>query len=113
MTREEQLRSLVADLSEMVSLLERDPSCTWTNEFAEDLTKANELIDSHFGKNDLAALSSSIRSAYNGMGSFNDYVPGIYNAATGRCISFPWAGQFDRLSTSVFDRALALIVVSK
>lgn len=113
MTRSEQLSLLIENLRAMISLLDLDSSCIWAPHFKKSLKDAIDLSKSPLNQNDLAALSSSIRSVYGGMGSFNDYFPAQYDTATGRCISFPWADEFDRLSTLVFDRALALVVREK
>jgi hypothetical protein len=113
MTREDELELLIADLREMVALIEMDPLCRWTAKFRMDLANASQLLANSFNQDDLANLTSSIRSVYGGVGSFNDYLPGRYDPTTGHCVSFPWADQFDRLSTSVFDRALALVISSQ
>ena len=113
MTRKDQLELLITDLREMVALIERDPSCRWIAKFRIDMANAGQLAATSFDQDDLANLSSSIRSVYGGMGSFNDYLPARYDPITGRCVSFPWADQFDRLRTSVFDRALVLVVSSQ
>ncbi|WP_441603656.1 DUF6966 domain-containing protein [Dyella sp. 2RAF44] len=113
MTREEQIRLLIDSLREMVSLLERDSSCGWVRHFKMSLDEAIDLSINGWNERDLAALSSSIRSVYAGMGSFNDYFPARYDPATGRYASFPWADQFDRLRASTFNQAVALVVRTK
>ncbi len=110
MNRKTQLDQVIEVLEKLVSLLELDPACQWTSKFKLDLEHALQLMKTSFNQDDLAMLSSSIRSVYGGMGSFNDYMPGRYDRSTGKCVSFPWADEFDVLSGKLFDSAMALVV---
>ncbi|WP_408265267.1 DUF6966 domain-containing protein [Paraburkholderia sediminicola] len=106
------LDQLIDALASLVALLALDPGCQWRRKFESDLAIGRHLKDGAVGTVDLAALSASVRHVYGGMGSFNDYAPVIYDAATRRYAPIPGTEDFDSIRGRVFDLALALIVVA-
>lgn len=71
--REEQLKVLVRSLENLTNSLEADPHSGWLNHFRHHLSEAQYLLKNGFTQDDLNSLSTSLRSVYGGMGSFNDY----------------------------------------
>jgi hypothetical protein len=103
--RAQQLRRLVDSLDQLVAILQRDPTCTWTRGFEVLLSDAQHLQSTDFEQNDLNLLSGSVMSVFGGMGSFSDYVP----QDAGRVA--PWIREFDEISGRVYEDALNLRVV--
>jgi hypothetical protein len=104
------LNKLKDALTELVAILELDPSCQWTNGFKSSLAKCEELIQNNYNEDDLRSLSSSVTSVFQGMGSFNDYAPGKYNPITKKYDSIPGTECFERASNEVFNWARQLRV---
>lgn len=102
------LDQLIDALTRLVVLLELDPACQWTQHFASELKQACQLREKEIGARELAELSTSIRHVYGGMGSFNDYAPAVYDAATRRYVVIPGTENFDSVRCEVFDLAFAL-----
>lgn len=71
-------------LERIITMIRLDPGSRWLQAFKDFLDQARELRDGPATRQDLIDLSVSIMSVYGGMGSFNDYAPGVYDPATGR-----------------------------
>lgn len=106
------LDQLIDALTSLVALLALDSGCQWERQIESGLATALDLKDAEIGTTDLVALSASVRHVYGGMGSFNDYAPVIYDAATRRYARIPGTEDFDDIRGRVFDLALALIAVA-
>jgi hypothetical protein len=104
------LDQLAGALLRLTILLALDSSCRWLHKFELDLEQVNRLRAAPFDSTDLAHLSASIRQVYGGMGSFNDYEPAQYDAATGRYTPIPGTEDFEVVRREVFDLAIGLIV---
>jgi len=102
------LNKLKNALAKFVAILELDPNCQWTKGFKSDLSRCEELIQNGYTADDLRSLSSSITYVFKGMGSFNDYGPGIYHPETGRYSPIPGTENFDKIKNEVFDLAILL-----
>jgi len=108
MDHQRQLRTLRAKLAGLVDVLALDPKSQWKRKFESDLAQSQALLLAGGSRDEAISLAKSITDVYGGMGSFNDYAPTIYDAATGRYSTIPGAEAFDRLSNEVFEAALAL-----
>lgn len=108
MKANDQLKNLIDALTKLVEVLKRDSACQWTKAFESDLLQCKELEATGFGEDDLIRLSGSITSRFQGMGSFNDYAPGIYNPATQRYEPILGTELFEQLSNEVFNAATQL-----
>lgn len=97
----EQLITLKVELEKLVAILRQDEACTWFPHFDRYLARTTYLLEAGFEQNQLNELSSSIRSVYGGMGSFNDYVPpkGL------------WGEQ--KFADHVWDAAMALKITGE
>jgi hypothetical protein len=111
MNRLHQLQNLEASLAELVSILCLDAACRWLNHFELCLARSREYLQREFNQSELNELSGSVMHVFGGMGSFNDYFPGIFDPATGRCTPIPGTENFETVTGQVYDRALALRVI--
>ena len=89
-------------------MLYLDKQCAWTEKFERDMDRASQLLEHGFSDRDLASLSTTIRYVYQGMGSFNDYGPGLYNPKTGRYEAVSGTENFESLNQRVYELALNL-----
>lgn len=112
MDRTNQLRQLEMSLDRLVEILRLDPRCQWLPHFDSCLQQTRQLLQEGFTQEQLNGLSSSVMHVYGGMGSFNDYGPGIYDSTDGRYSPIPGAGDFEAVSTQVHEQALTLRVVA-
>jgi hypothetical protein len=110
-TRQKQLTCLTESLRRIVSILRLDDSCQWRGHFENQLAIAEQLVADGFTQDQLAELSSSICFVFSGMGSFNDYFPGKYDAATGCYTPLPGSEDFDAVSHAVAEQAFELRVI--
>ncbi len=108
MNAKDKAKILHAALERLVELLKRDPGNRWSAKFENDLTASKALIDGTFSQDVATKLSQSIVSVFGGMGSFNDYSPSVYNAATGRYVAIPGCDDFGEVTTRVHDAAIGL-----
>ena len=107
--RKQQLNKLIEALEHLCMHLRLDENCTWTRHFERQLTIAKELVEIDFAQSDLNKLSSSIRSVYGGMGSFNDYYNPNFTKEINKIIK--QIGSSTELSERVYDYALELKVI--
>lgn len=77
MIKRDALLALSSALNDLIFLLRLDTKCPWTLKFEADCVTANELLENGFSDDELMQLVVSIKYVYQGMGSFNDYSPGI------------------------------------
>jgi hypothetical protein len=105
------LKQLRESLQRLVEILSLDINCQWTTKFKNDLMWCEELLNTTPSKEDIYSLSSSIRSVFQGFGSFNDYAPGIYNPSTRRYESIPGTEDFEPIANKVFDLSVDLHVI--
>jgi len=105
---EETLQMLFKSLRRLVEILQLDPKCQWTAKFRADLDLCLSLITNGFSRSDLAELSSSITYVFQGMGSFNDYSPSVYDPASGRYSPITGSEDFESVTKEVFDLATSL-----
>ena len=108
MKKDKILKDLIDSLSKLVGILEMDPGCQWIEAFRNSLNQTRSLVGSNYGKEELVNLSSSITHVYGGMGSFNDYWPGIYDPNTGRYTQIPGTEDFEKISNEVYEIAIKL-----
>lgn len=108
MTKREILYTLTGELTNLVALLQLDAECPWVAKFEHDCATANELLRNGFSDDELVQLAISIKFVYQGMGSFNDYSPGIFNTATGRYDAIPGTENCEEVSKRVFDLSTKL-----
>ena len=111
MNKRDVLDQLIDALADLVALLALDPKCPWRKTFASNLELARRMKGGPLGADELAALSASIRHVYGGMGSFNDYAPVIYDAATRRHAVIPGMDGLNKITSQVFSLAVDLITV--
>jgi hypothetical protein len=109
--RQKQLTRLTESLRRLVYILRLDNSCQWRKHFETQLAIAEQLLAEGFTQDQLAELSSSICFVFSGMGSFNDYFPGRYDAATGRYTPLPGSEDFEAVSQAVAEQAFELRVI--
>lgn len=107
------IQQLHGALSELITILKKDPTCQWTKKFEVDLYECEKFLLKNEFEVDFTALSKSITEVFQGMGSFNDYSPSIYDEKTGRYVSIPGTERFDDVSSHVFDLAMSLRVGNK
>tara|TARA_B100000614_G_scaffold255651_1_gene273015 strand:+ start:2024 stop:2383 length:360 start_codon:yes stop_codon:yes gene_type:complete len=110
-TRKKQLDKLIQALEHLCIHLRLDKGCPWIDHFENQLEKAKSLTNSQFSQNDLNELSSSIRSVYGGMGSFNDYYNPSFSKQRNKIIK--QLGSSVDLSEHVYEYALELKVIGK
>lgn len=108
MTQKETLTCLFEALKQLVDLLRLDKRCQWTTKFERDMEDTLWLLENGFTDKDVSNLSTSIMYVYQGMGSFNDYSPGVFNPKTGRYEKIFGTESFDAVSQRVYDMALKL-----
>jgi len=109
MDRRSQLDDLIASLDRLLSILEKDPACRWTDHFRGCLEEARRLVNSGFTQGCLNALSASILSVYGGLGSFGDYAPIKKESDwSPSWTPIPGTEDLDSAAVEVFERALAL-----
>jgi hypothetical protein len=113
MKKDKILKDLIDSLSKLVGILEMDPGCQWIEAFRNSLNQAQSLVGRNYGKEELRNLSTSITHVYGGMGSFNDYWPGIYDPNTGRYTQIPGTEDFKNVSGEVYNLALELRVIGR
>ncbi|MDR7307944.1 DUF6966 domain-containing protein [Rhodoferax saidenbachensis] len=109
---EAKLVLLIETLSELVTVLALDPSCQWHEHFQGCLSEAMGLRSGRVDQKALSMLSASIRSVYGGAGSFNDYVPVVFDAA-GSYAVIKGAEGFEALASRTYDLALELVASGK
>lgn len=109
----EVLKELKDSLRRLVEILRLDRRCQWTSKFENDLLWCDELLNKTPSKEEVYNLSSSIRSVFQGMGSFNDYGPAKYNPATRKCEPIPGTEDFEKVVEKVFSLAVDLRVIKK
>jgi hypothetical protein len=105
------LKQLRDSLLRLLEILRLDKNCHWTSKFENDLMRCEELLNTSPSKEDIYSLSSSIRSVFQGIGSFNDYAPGIYNPSTRRYEPIPGTEDFEAITNKVFDLSVDLQVI--
>lgn len=110
MTTNDKLQKLFFILQRLVAILRLDERCPWTAKFEADLLMCASLIDRGSSDADLAHLSNSITHVFQGMGSFNDYSPFVYEKITGQYLPIPGTEDFENVTKEVFDLALMLRV---
>ena len=110
MTTDELLMKLAHSLSRLVSILSLDQQCSWTSKFDSDLERCQRLMREGHSVTDLTSLSASVTQVFQGMGSFNDYAPGIYDPSSGQYSAIFGTEDFDVVSKEVFDLAILLRV---
>jgi hypothetical protein len=108
MNEDARLQRLSDRLAELVEVLKLDIRSSWTSKFERDLALSRLLLSERPSRQDVIDLSKSVTDVYQGMGSFNDYAPGTFDASTGRYATIPGTEQFDHLSKEVFQAAVAL-----
>jgi hypothetical protein len=108
MNERARLQQLSGRLAALVEVLRLDASSPWTSKFERDLALSRLLMQEGSSREDIIALSKSVTDVYQGMGSFNDYSPAIFDASTGRYTPTPGTEAFARLANEVFDAAVAL-----
>jgi hypothetical protein len=111
MNRQQQLRDLEASLSRLIGILQLDTNCRWTRHFESCLEEVKHLVAGKFSQDDLSTLSASIMRVYGGMGSFSDYVPGVYDPVSRKFVSLRGTEQLGDVSTRVYRAAQALRIV--
>ncbi|WP_196140309.1 hypothetical protein [Aliikangiella sp. G2MR2-5] len=95
MDRTSQLEALKRELEKLLSVLREDEGCNWLNHFERSLEKTCWFLENGYEQSQLNDLSSSIRSVYGGMGSFNDYVPPQSTWGTNRFSNRVWETALD------------------
>jgi hypothetical protein len=108
MTNDLVFHDLIENLTKLVDLMRLDPNCQWLPKFESDLAVCSRLKDRGYTPDDLYALSNSVTYVFQGMGSFNDYEPGIYNKSTGRFEPIDGTEEFEQIKTKVYDLARRL-----
>lgn len=104
--RDRVLKKLKTALVQLILLLKVDRSCLWTAHFEKQLAHVNDLIEYGYVDEDLYELSSSIRSVYGGMGSFNDYYNPDQSKERSKLVKK--YGSSRVLSSKVYDHAIEL-----
>jgi hypothetical protein len=107
--QDQTLEQLVHALKKLVDILRLDPNCPWTAKFENDLANGFELLNGKYRDDDLRSFSSSIRHVFQGMGSFNDYSPAMYDSSTGRYTPIAGTEDFEKITREVFDLSIKLI----
>lgn len=102
------LQILSDRLAELVAVMRLDTQSPWARKFERDLDLSRHLLVENHNRQDVIELSKSITDVYQGMGSFNDYSPGSFDASTGRYIQIPGTESFDKLAQEVFQAAVTL-----
>lgn len=108
MTTDETLQKLSLLLRRLVAIMRLDPKCQWLPKVESDLAECLRLGGGAYSAADLINLSASITYVFQGMGSFNDYAPALYDPLTGRFAVIPGAEDFAAVSKEVFDLAIRL-----
>ncbi|MCZ4374317.1 hypothetical protein O4H50_21240 [Vibrio diazotrophicus] len=108
-SRKSELKRLILALEHLCVHLRLDDKCVWTAHFEQQLICAQQLDKNGFTQADLNELSSSVRSVYGGMGSFNDYYNPNYSIQ--RSLIIKQLGSSPELSSRVYEFALDLMVV--
>ena len=107
--RSKQLKELIIGLEHLLSWLDLDPRCQWAKHFSRMNYEAIQLRDNGFTQDQLNSLSTSIRSVYGGMGSFNDYCPPPMDKK--RATWYKDSTKPKEPSSDVYELALALKVI--
>ncbi|WP_139164018.1 DUF6966 domain-containing protein [Desulfoluna spongiiphila] len=107
--RKNQLDKLIQSLEHLCIHLRLDEDCPWIDHFERQLENAKSLSNSKFTQKELSDLSSSIRSVYGGMGSFNDYYNPNYTKHRNEVMKL--LGSSTDLSERVYEYALELMVI--
>ena len=115
MNKDEILRKLIESLERLINMMELDPKCRVIDVFRDNLDKAKSILSEQpIKKDDLVDLSKSITSIYQGgMGSFNDYAPGIFDHSKGRWTPIPGTEDFEKVRSEVYNFALELRVIGR
>ncbi len=100
------LSDLKLAISRLCMHLKIDKSCIWTAHFEKQISHIQDLIEYGYVEENLYELSSSIRSVYGSMGSFNDY----YNPhqSKERNALIKQYGSSSDLASNVYDLAIKL-----
>jgi len=99
---------LIGVLTDLVAILEKDPTCRWTSHFQYALDDARQLHSRGATPDELKRLSGFLLQVYGGAGSFGDYGPGIPDPQTGILNPIPGAERFDALSSRLMVLAVDL-----
>ena len=108
-SRKSELKRLILALEHLCIYLRLDDKCVWTAHFEQQLIYAQQLDKNGFSQADLNELSSSVRSVYGGMCSFNDYYNPNYLSQRSSIIK--QLGSSAELPSRVYECALDLMVV--
>ena len=100
------LSDLKSAIDQLCLHLKIDKSCIWTAHFEKQLKQIQDLIEYGYVEENLYELSSSIRSVYGGMGSFNDYYNPHQSKERNELIK--QYGSSRDLSSKVYDLAIKL-----
>jgi hypothetical protein len=114
--REAQLIDFITALAKLISILQEDSACKWTNHFRKCLAESKRLTRYGFVQTDLNKLSNSVISVYGGTGSFSDYTPIIPSSKLNESHSWQPSASFkklDQTASEVFEKALALREIEK
>nr|WP_319495134.1 hypothetical protein [uncultured Desulfobacter sp.] len=109
--QKKQLELLIQALEHLCTHLRVDKDCPWTDHFERQLNNAMNLFHNGFTQDDLNSLSSSVRSVYGGMGSFNDYYNPNFTKQRNKIIE--QIGSSLDLSEKVYEYALELKVIGR
>jgi hypothetical protein len=110
MIANEKLARLYVALEKLLAMMLLDPKSPWTNKFVNDKNFCDSLLRKTPSIEDLTSLSKSIIDVYQGMGSFNDYAPAVFDQKTGRYAPIPGTECFSDLASEVFNLAIELRV---
>ena len=95
-------------------MMRLDNECQWTQGFEEAFSIALELSGKVFSHDEIISLAHRVGHLYQGgMGSFNDYVPRIYQKDTGRYLVIPGSQEFEKVQGKVAKLAFELRVIGK
>lgn len=100
------LSDLKLKIEQLLLHLKTDESCIWTSHFEKQFKQVNDLIEYGYVEENLYELSISIRAAYGGMGSFNDYYNPSQSKERNELIKL--YGSSRDLSSKVYDLAVKL-----
>lgn len=109
--KEELLGNLIVNLQSMIKMLklEPDPKRRFAPLFEPQLERAQDLLRSGFGFEDIKALSYSIEGLLDR--SFLDYSPATFDASAGRFSPVPGTEEYGEVVARVSALAFELRVV--